>query len=120
MNDRKSVRSGVAHRCGVEALEGRALLAAPTVIDVMVLYDSAAKTALGVNDSQILKLIRQSIDTANQAHYNTQDNIVLRLVDSEPIAFTSSGNFQTDLDALADLPSVKTLRDNPKPFGEGK
>jgi hypothetical protein len=114
VNDRKSVRRKkvFARRWGVESLEARTLLAAPTVIDVMVLYDANAKLALGVNDAQIQKLIRQSIDSANQVHYNTQDNVVLRLVDSEQITFSSSGDFQTDLNTLSGLASVATLRNN--------
>jgi hypothetical protein len=51
----------------LEPLEIRTLLAAaPSVIDVMVVYDADAKTSLGnLTDAAIQKLIRQSIDSAN-------------------------------------------------------
>ncbi|MDB5318911.1 MAG: conserved repeat domain protein [Phycisphaerales bacterium] len=84
-----------------EPLETRTLFAA-TVIDVMVVYDADAKTFLGnISDSAIQKLIRQSIDSANQVHYNTNDNVVLRLVHTEQIAYSNdNGDIGTDLNRL--------------------
>lgn len=108
-------RSPRARRFGLESLEGRTLFAAPTVIDVMVVYDANAKTSLGLNDTQIQKVIRQSIDSANQIHYNTQDDVVLRLVYTGLVAGGSSGSFSTDLSRLTTpgdgfFDTVHTLR----------
>lgn len=96
----------------LESLEGRTLLAAPTLIDVMVVYDANAKTQLNVNDAAIQKLIRQSIDSANQAHYNTGDNIVLRLVYTGQVNYSSTGSHTTDLTNLGNgsIATVNTLR----------
>lgn len=63
------MRKASRKKWSFESLEGRTLLAAPTLIDVMVVYDANAKTQLNVNDAAIQKLIRQSIDSANQAHF---------------------------------------------------
>jgi hypothetical protein len=103
----------------VEALEGRVLLAAPTVIDVMILYDANAKTQLGVNDAGMQRLIRQSLETANQVHYNTQDNVVLRLVHTQQVAYSSTGDIATDLNRLrtagdGQLDNALTLRETHK------
>src|SRR5205085_7711225 len=35
-----------------------------------------------------------------QAHYNTGDNVVLRLVHTEQVSYSSSGDIQTDLNRL--------------------
>lgn len=98
-----------------DSLEQRTLLAAPTIIDVMVVYDANAKNQLGGTDAVIQKLIRQSIDSANQAHYNTGDNVVLRLVHTEQISYSSSGDIATDLNRLQNpadgfMDNVHTLR----------
>jgi hypothetical protein len=87
---------------GFESLETRTLLAAPSVIDVMVVYNADAKANLGnISDAAIQKLIRQSIDSANQAHYNTADNVVLRLVHTEQITYSNNGgSIDTDLSRL--------------------
>src|SRR5689334_8825494 len=97
---------------GLEAMERRVLMTGPTVIDVMVVYDNASKLALNVDDAGMQKLIRQSVSTANQAHYNTQDNVVLRLVYSGPVSYTSTGSFSTDLSNLESgaIANVTTLR----------
>src|SRR5438270_433873 len=82
-----------------ESLEQRALLAA-NVIDVMVVYDDSALTNLNVNAAGNQKLIRQSIESANQVHYNTNDNVVLRLVYTGQVNYADTGVIDTDLSNL--------------------
>lgn len=94
---RKRARRAFARAMGLESLETRTLLAAPSVIDVMVVYNADAKASLGnVSDAAIQKLIRQSIDSANQVHYNTADNVVLRLVHMEQINYSNNGGSIND------------------------
>ncbi len=106
------MRKNSSKKWSFESLEGRTLLAAPTLIDVMVVYDANAKTKLNVNDVAIQKLIRQSIDSANQAHYNTGDNIVLRLVYTGQVNDNPTGTLSGDLANLDSglIPNVNTLR----------
>jgi hypothetical protein len=101
-NSRVRKRALIPTGIGLESLETRTLLAAPSVIDVMVVYNADAKASLGnISDAAIQKLIRQSIDSANQVHYNTADNVVLRLVHTEQIAYSDDGgSIDTDLSRL--------------------
>jgi hypothetical protein len=78
----------------------------------MVVYDADAKAQLNVDDTAIQKLIRQSIDSANQAHYNTGDNIVLRLVYTGQVNDSPTGTLSGDLANLDSglIPKVNSLR----------
>jgi hypothetical protein len=63
----------------------------------MVVYNADAKASLGnISDDAIKKLISESIDSANQAHYNTSDNVVLRLVHMEQINYSNNGGSIND------------------------
>jgi hypothetical protein len=103
----------------LDCLEPRTLFAAtaPTVIDLMVVYDADAKAQLKVDDAGMQKLIQQSVAAANQVHYNTQDNVVLRLVHTEQVDYSNNGgSISTDLSRLSTpgdgyLDSVQALRD---------
>jgi hypothetical protein len=107
------------HRPRLDSLEPRTLFAAtaPTVIDVMVVYDADAKAQLKVDDAGMQKLIQQSVAAANQVHYNTQDNVVLRLVHTEQVDYSNNlGLISTDLTRLSTpgdgyLDGVQALRD---------
>ncbi len=98
----------------VEALEDRTFLTA-TVIDVMVLYDDDALAQYAGSDALIQKAIGQSIDFANLAHLNTQDNVVLRLVHTEHLVYSSTvggtpASEYTDLAALKANATANNLR----------
>jgi len=99
----RSARS-LSRACVVEALEQRALL---TTIDVMVVYDTDAKTQFGNSDAAIQKAIRQSLDLANLSHQNTGDNIVLRLVYTGLINYSNPNG--TSPNELADLAANSTV-----------
>src|SRR5947207_2720282 len=91
-----------ARALALESLETRTLLAAPSVIDVMVVYNADAKASLGnLSDASIQKLTRQSIASATQAHYNTSDTVALRLAHTEQTAYSNDGgSIDTDLSRL--------------------
>lgn len=97
--------------CVIEALERRVLL---TTIDVMVLYSSDTIATFG-GIASADRAVRQTVDAANLAHQNTADQIVMRLVHTQSIAYAGSGSLGTDLDRLANpadghLDSVHDLR----------
>jgi len=84
----------------VEALEPRRLLSVnPSVVDVLVVYTSAAQSGAG-GASAIQSRIVQSIADANQALANSQISVTLRLVHVEGITYTESGVLATDLGRL--------------------
>ncbi|HSI35107.1 MAG: M12 family metallo-peptidase [Phycisphaerae bacterium] len=91
----------------VEGLEPRQLL---TTIDVMVVYSNNALTAFGGDNASIQRAIRQSIDFANLAHQNTGDNVVLRLVHTANLNYSSTANQTTQLAALQSDATVATWR----------
>jgi hypothetical protein len=66
-------------------------------IDVMVLYTSAAAAAAG-GTSAMNSLIASSISVTNTSYSNSNVPQRVRLVYSAPIAYTESGDIQTDLD----------------------
>jgi Metallo-peptidase family M12B Reprolysin-like/Bacterial pre-peptidase C-terminal domain len=79
-----------------EALEPRKLLAAnPTVIDLLVLYTTQAKTDQG-GDAAIQSDIQNLVTAVNTAMQNSLIPITIRLVHSQEIAYTGSGDVQTD------------------------
>jgi len=84
-----------------ETLEPRVILSNnPYVIDLLVVYTQEAKTERG-GDANIQSLISDAVDTTNQALYNSQIPITIRLVHSEQIDYTTSGNLETDKIRLA-------------------
>src|SRR5689334_9988830 len=107
MSNRRLRRKESFRVVQVEMLEARQLL---TTIDVMVLYSNNALAAFGNDSAAMDKAIRQSIDSANLAHQNTGDNVVLRLVHTENLNYSSTANQTTQLSALESNPTVTTLR----------
>jgi hypothetical protein len=72
----------------IEPLERRLLLAAgpvnPYVIDLLVVYTTQAKVERG-GDAVIQALIQSAVDSTNQALYNSQIPVTIRLVHSEEV-----------------------------------
>jgi hypothetical protein len=88
------------------ALEASGQSAAPTVasddgtvIDVMVVYTTAAKNANG-GQNGIEALIDLGISLANTAFANSQVNTQFQLVHTAEVSYTESGNYNTDLSRL--------------------
>ncbi len=69
------------------------------VIDVMILYTTAARTAAG-SANAMLTQIASAVASTNQAYANTQMNQRIRLVYAGEIAYTESGTQVTDLQNL--------------------
>lgn len=90
-----------------------------SLIDVMVVYTPAARTAAG-GPSSIASLINLSIANSNNAYANSGVNQRLRLVHSAEVAYTeSSSGMGIDLDQLRDaadgvMDGVHTLRNTYK------
>lgn len=89
-----------------------------TLIDVMVVYTTAAKNANG-GQSGIEALIALGISLANTAFTNSQINTQFRLVHTAEIAYTETGNYNTDLSRLRNtadgfMDDVHTLRNTHK------
>ena len=84
-----------------------------SVIDVMVLYTPAAAAAVG-GTSAINALIASSISITNTSYANSDVVQRLRLVHSESVAYTESGDFLTDLNNVTNgsgaLSGVGALR----------
>lgn len=89
-----------------------------TLIDVMVVYTTAAKNANG-GQSGIEALIALGISLANTAFTNSQIPTQFRLVHTAEIAYTETGNYNTDLSRLRNtadgfMDDVHTLRNTHK------
>lgn len=89
-----------------------------TVIDVMVAYSDDARSAVG-GTAAMQALIDLAIAETNQAY--TQSLVVpqLRLVHTQEMSYTESGNLETDLNCLTEpnddcLSNIHTLRDTHK------
>ncbi|HEX3358448.1 MAG TPA: zinc-dependent metalloprotease family protein [Tepidisphaeraceae bacterium] len=80
-----------------EPLEPRRLLAAnPTIIDLLVLYTTQAKTDQG-GDASIQSEIQGVVTEVNVAMQNSQIPITIRLVHSQELTgYTGSGSVATD------------------------
>ena len=70
-----------------------------TVIDVMVVYTTAAKNANG-GQAGIDSLIALAVTLANQAFTNSLINTQFRLVRTGEVTYSESGNYNTDLSRL--------------------
>jgi len=85
-----------------------------STIDVLVLYTPAAVAAAG-GTSGINALIANAVSLTNTSYANSDVAQRIRLVRSEPVSYTESGNFSTDLDNLTNgagaLSGVAALRD---------
>lgn len=97
-----------------EEFEPRIVLSNPYVIDLLVVYTQQAKIERG-SDANIQSLISDAVNTTNQALYNSQIPITIRLVHTQQIDYTTSGDLYTDRTRLQDpadgfLDDVPALR----------
>lgn len=89
--------------------------AVDSVVDLLVVYTSAAKTQEGGQEA----LIALGVDSANQAYSNSQISMQLRLVHTAEVAYSESGVIDTDLTHLRSttdeiMDQVHQLRDQHK------
>jgi hypothetical protein len=85
------------------------------VIDVMVVYTAATRSAIG-GEAQTQALVREGVALANQAYTNSGINQRLRLAFAGEVPYTESGDISTDLDRLTNptdgfMDNVHQLRD---------
>jgi hypothetical protein len=88
----------------------------PKIIDLMVLYTSAAANSIG-NASQVQNSVRDIVAQTNHAFWNSRIPVALHLVYISQIDYTESGRFETDLKRLTGrkdgfMDSVHTLRNH--------
>lgn len=81
----------------------------PSDIDVMVVYTATTRVAAGGTDA-IEATIYLAVSETNQSYLNSQVTQRLRLVHTEEVVYTESGNIQTDRDRLKN--GVDTFMDN--------
>lgn len=86
-----------------------------STIDVMVAYTTAAKNAVG-GTTAMQSLIELGIVETNTAYGNSDVLQRLNLVHTEEVAYTETGNIETDLNCITDttdscLDDIHTLRD---------
>ncbi|HRI36984.1 MAG TPA: zinc-dependent metalloprotease [Nitrospira sp.] len=67
-----------------------------TIVDLLVVYTSTARTKQG-GTAAMNALIAMGVDLANQAYRNSQIAMQLRLVRAAEVAYTETGNINTDL-----------------------
>lgn len=81
---------------------------APQVIDVLVAYTPAARSAVG----DIRATIQLAMAETNQSYANSGVNIQLRLVDNFEVSYSESGkSYETILNDFAHMPTVLDRRD---------
>ena len=95
-----------------------AAAAADSIVDLLVVYTSTAKTQEG-GQAAMEALIALGVDSANQAYSNSQIAMQLRLVHTAEVAYTESGVIDTDLTHLRSstdgiMDQVHQLRDQHK------
>ncbi|HMS85568.1 MAG TPA: zinc-dependent metalloprotease [Nitrospira sp.] len=89
-----------------------------TVVDLLVVYTSTARAKQG-GQAAMNALIAMGVDLANQAYRNSRIAMQLRLVRSAEVAYTETGNINTDLVRLRTtndgfMDQVHTLRNQYK------
>ena len=84
-------------RAITESLEPRRLFSTnPTVIDLLVVYTTQAKTDQG-GDAAIQSEIQGVVDFANRAMDNSQIPVTIRLVHTQEVSdYTPTGNIMQD------------------------
>ena len=84
-----------------------------TIVDVLVVYTRAAVSAAG-GTSSINALIANAVSLTNTSYANSDVVQRIRLVRAEPVAYTESGSFSSDLTNLTNgsgtLAGVPALR----------
>ncbi len=89
-----------------------------TMVDLLVVYTSTARVKQG-GQAAMNALIALGVDLANQAYRNSQVAMQLRLVRAAEVAYTETGNINTDLVRLRStsdgfMDQVHTLRNQYK------
>ena len=89
-----------------------------TTVDLLVVYTSTARAKQG-GQAAMNALIALGVDLANQAYRNSQIAMQLRLVRAAEVAYTETGNINTDLVRLRStsdgfMDQVHTLRNQYK------
>ncbi len=85
-----------------------------SVIDVLVVYTAAARTAAG-GDAGILNQIREAVSYTNQAYANTGLAMRIALAGTAEVSYTETGNCSTTLSAVTNgadgqMDNVEALR----------
>jgi peptidyl-Asp metalloendopeptidase len=98
--------------------EATAAAAGDSIVDLLVVYTSTAKTKEG-GQAAMEALITLGVDSANQAYGNSQIAMQLRLVHTAEVAYSETGNMNTDLTRLQNttdgiIDQVHQLRDQHK------
>jgi peptidyl-Asp metalloendopeptidase len=98
--------------------ETTAAAAGDSIVDLMVVYTSTAKAKEG-GQAAMEALITLGVDSANQAYSNSQIAMQLRLVHTAEVAYSESGNMNTDLTRLQNttdgtMDQIHQLRDQHK------
>ena len=102
----KSVDDGIGEAVPSGTVLSKAELATLTdsgaIIDVIVFYNAAARTAAG-GTTQIKAAIKLAMDETNGSYTKSGVKPVLRLVHAQEISYTESGTLSTDVDRLANI-----------------
>jgi len=80
------------------------------LIDVLVLYTAAVRTAAG-GDAQIQTVAQQAIDSTNTSYINSRIRQRVRLVGAEFTSLVETGSFSTELSNLRADASANSRRD---------
>jgi len=86
-----------------------------TIVDVLVVYTAEARSAAG-GTAAMQSTIAAAVAASNTTYSNSEINAQIRLVGSQEVSYTESGNFNTDLSRLRStsdgyMDDVHTLRD---------
>lgn len=82
------------------------------IIDVLVVYTTAAQSWAALNDGGIHNVINQAMAISQNSVDNSRINLQFRLVHSTVVDYTETGNSRTDLNNLTnrEIPNVQSLR----------
>ena len=97
-------------------LPERQLPGPASILDVLVVYSAAAKTAAAGSPAAIENQIRESVAFTNQAYANTGLALRINLVGTREITYTENGSCSTALDRITNatdgvMDDVPALRD---------
>lgn len=97
-----------------EAVDRRESAGPESVIDVLVLYTTAAKNAAG-GETAIVNQIREAVSYTNQAYANTGLAMRIALAGTAEVSYTETGSCSTSLNAVTNgsdgqIDNAETLR----------
>ena len=100
-------------------LPPRQLPGPASILDVLVVYSAAAKTAAG-SPAAIENQIRETVAFTNQAYANTGLALRINLVGTREVTYTENGSCSIALDRITNatdgvMDDVPALRDQPVP-----